>query len=63
MKKEELWSKVVERYPEFADDEHVLKQTSRGLRNLIFQAWEKGHEHGFKNGKAVAEDLMKRTQK
>ena len=55
MKKEEFWAKVVERYPEFSDDEHILKQTSRGLRKLIFQAWEKGHEHGLKNGKALAD--------
>jgi hypothetical protein len=52
MNKKELWNLVVKRYPDFADDEHVLKQTARGLRRLINQAWDEGKKRGLAERKA-----------
>ncbi len=52
--KDEMWKQLVERHPKFEDPEHVLKMKANGLRNLIIQAWEQGHDAGVKNGKALA---------
>lgn len=54
MNKQELWEAVCERYPEFKDDEHIVKQRARGLRRLLGQAWDEGHDQGVKNGRALA---------
>ena len=53
MDKTELWEAVCDRYPEFKDDEHIVKQRARGLRRLLEQAWDEGHKKGVANGKAL----------
>ena len=53
MNKDELWKALLERYPEFADEEYIVKQRSRGLRRLLDQAWDEGHAKGVENGKAI----------
>jgi hypothetical protein len=58
---DELWSAVVTRYPEFANDEHVLQQRARGLKRLLQQAWDEGHSKGVANGRAL--EAMERDRK
>ncbi len=53
MTKDELWKALLERYPDFKDEEHIVKQRSRGLRRLMDQAWDEGHAKGVENGKAL----------
>ena len=53
MNKEELWNAVCAKYPDFKDEEHIVKQRSRGLKRLLEQAWDEGHEKGVANGKAL----------
>lgn len=53
MKKDELWEQLLKRYPDFKDEEHIVKQTARGLRRLVETAWDEGHAEGVKNGKAI----------
>ncbi|MFA6043353.1 MAG: hypothetical protein WC718_00085 [Phycisphaerales bacterium] len=53
MTKQELWEAVCVRYPDFRDEEHVVRQRARGLRRLLDQAWDEGHEKGVANGKAL----------
>jgi hypothetical protein len=53
MTKEELWNAFLDRYPQFKDDESIVKQTSRGLRRMIDQAWDEGHAKGVANGRAL----------
>lgn len=50
---EELWSALCERYPEFADEQYIVRQRARGLKQLLEQAWNEGHEKGWANGKAM----------
>lgn len=47
MNKTELWNAVVERYPEFKDENFVVKQRARGLRRLLDQAWDEGRDAGL----------------
>lgn len=61
--KEEFWSAVVKKYPDFEDEDHVIKQTSRGLRALISQAFTSGHDQGFLNGKAMGHMEAERKQR
>lgn len=42
MTKLELWNALIERYPEFVDEEYIVKQRARGLRRLLDQAWDEG---------------------
>jgi len=53
MNKEELWDAFLKRYPQFKEDETLVKMKPRGLRRLIDQAWDEGHEKGLVNGKAL----------
>ena len=53
MTKDELWKALVERYPEFQDEEHIVKQRARGLKRLIGQAWDEGYAKGLENSKAI----------
>lgn len=53
MTKEELWSAFLQRYPQFQDEESIVKQTARGLRRIIDQAWDEGHAKGVANGRAL----------
>ena len=53
MTKDELWNVLLERYPDFKDEEFVVKLRARGLRNLINQAWDEGFLRGVENGKAL----------
>lgn len=40
MNSQEYWDKVCEKYPEWKNEERVVKLRVRGIRNLIFQAVE-----------------------
>ena len=53
MNKQELWNAVCDRYPEFKDEEYIIRQRPRGLKRLLDQAWDEGHEAGVSNGKAL----------
>jgi hypothetical protein len=53
MTKDELWAALVERYPEFKDEEYIVKQRARGLKRILDQAWDEGHAKGLANGKAL----------
>lgn len=55
MKKLELWAIYCSRNPSFADDSARFTITGRGLRKMFEQAYDKGHEQGVANGKALAE--------
>jgi hypothetical protein len=46
------WTRVVEKYPHLANEDDKTTMTVRGLRKLVEQAYELGHNHGFDNGKA-----------
>lgn len=52
MNKTELWIAFLERYPEFRDEESIVKQRSRGLRALLNQAWDEGHKEGTREAAA-----------
>lgn len=53
MTKDELWNAFLKRYPQFQDEEAIVKQTSRGLRRFMEQAWDEGYEKGKSAGQAV----------
>ncbi len=53
MTKDEIWNALLERHPDFKDEEFVVKLRARGLRRLIDQAWDEGHSKGVENGKAL----------
>lgn len=63
MSKDEIWKQLVERHPKFEDPEYILKMKANGLRNLIEQAWNCGHDKGVSNGKALAEMKAKNERK
>lgn len=42
MTKDELWEQFLVRYPQFKDEEAIVKQTARGLRRFMEQAWDEG---------------------
>lgn len=52
MDKIEYWEIVVVKYPHLAREEEKTTLTVKGLRALLEQAWQKGHDQGFQNGKA-----------
>lgn len=58
MTKSEMWQILVERHPEFKDDEYVLKQRARGLLKLIEQAWDEGKKVGVEEGRAAHSDIF-----
>lgn len=55
MTRDELWSVFTSKNPRMAgDDDSHITLTVRGLRKLFEQAYERGHEQGVANGRAVA---------
>jgi hypothetical protein len=53
MKKDELWLIFVRKNPRFGDgDDTTVTLTVRGLKKMFDTAFERGHDHGFENGKA-----------
>lgn len=63
MKKEDYWEAVCKRYPKFRDPEHIVKQRARGLKALLDQAFDLGHDQGFRNGKAAVEMEAEKKKK
>lgn len=57
MNKTELWDQLVARHPEFTDPDYILRQRSRGLRAIIFQAYDEG----YKTGEAMAANRANQT--
>lgn len=55
MKAEELWAAYVAKNPSFADPDANITMTARGLKRLFDQTYERGHEQGVRNGRAMAE--------
>jgi hypothetical protein len=47
MNKEDIWKELCERHPEFLDESNTTRIRVRGLKNLIYQAWEEGYSSGF----------------
>ncbi len=54
MTRDELWSVFTSKNPRMAggDDSHITL-TVRGLRKLFEQAYDRGHEQGVANGRAM----------
>jgi len=57
MTKNELWETYVDLYPQFQDEENIVKLRSRGLRRLMDQAWDEGYDRGLE------ESLRRQAQK
>jgi hypothetical protein len=49
----DMWMAVCDRYPAFRDPDHVLQQTSRGLKRLLEQAWKSAESRGHSVGRAM----------
>jgi hypothetical protein len=54
MTKDELWKIYVEKNPQFADPAARFTMTGAGLKKLFDQTWERAHDKGVANGKALA---------
>lgn len=54
MQSTELWAIFVKKNPQF-ENKSTVTMTCSGLRKMFDTTWERGHEQGFKNGKAHAE--------
>ena len=52
MTKKELWNKYVSRNPSFAGNGKVT-MSADGLKKLFDQTYERGHEQGMANGRAL----------
>jgi hypothetical protein len=59
MNKTELWNALIERYPEFADEEYIVKQRARGLHRLLDQAWDEGAA-SVRQTERAKEDILSR---
>ena len=46
MTKSELWQNILRRYPALKDDAYIVKQTAKGLHNVVDVAYHKGFEAG-----------------
>ena len=53
MKKEELWALIARRNPTFTRGPVTISAES--VRRLFDLAWDKGHDLGVENGRAMAE--------
>lgn len=53
MKKETLWEIYVKKNPTFEGEGNVTLSRS-GLKKMFDQAYDKGHEQGVANGRALA---------
>ena len=52
MKKEQLWEKYCERNPSFKG-KGMVAMSAAGLKKFFDQAYDKGHEEGIANGRAM----------
>lgn len=50
MTSSEMWAQLLERHPSLTDEESTIKLRSRGLRNLLDQAWDEGMKAGSTDG-------------
>jgi hypothetical protein len=48
MKKDDLWTALVDKHPLFAQPDKHITLTGRGLRRLVDMAWEEGFLYGQK---------------
>ena len=55
MSNEEIWEQLLKRHPSFKDEGHVFKQTVKGFKAVIDQAYEEGRKAGVGQGKALIE--------
>lgn len=56
MNRELFWKRVVEKYPAWENEDHVVKLTARGLKRLMFQAMDEAIEEKRRQ-KREADDL------
>lgn len=58
MTKEELWQEICRQNPEFtgftASEQVPVTMTPKGLRKFFSLVWDKAHDRGVENGKALA---------
>jgi hypothetical protein len=53
MNREEIWTQLTERYPKWADPDHICKLTARGMKALLDQAFNEGYAAGAHNTKVL----------
>ena len=62
MTDQDMIDQLVERHPEWADDEHVVAMRVRGIKNLIRQAFQEGLNtgrwSGSKQDKSIFEQIF-----
>lgn len=53
MNQNELWAAYVARNPDFGKPDAVITLKASGLKKLFDQTWDKAHEAGVENGRAL----------
>ena len=49
----ELWNLLLGKHPKFADDDYQVKLSARGLKKMLEDAYDIGHQKGVANGRAL----------
>jgi hypothetical protein len=52
MTKKDLWAQYVAKNPTFAGD-GIITMTASGIRKLFEQTYDRAHDQGLENGKAI----------
>jgi hypothetical protein len=62
MTKKELWDTYVDLYPQFKDEDNIVKLRSRGLRRLMDHAWDEAYARGREDSR-IQESMRRQAEK